>query len=117
MSKIPMLKSRVKTDIARISPHRFANKRTISGSQLQKIRMEMWVENPYCCECGKLTSFPSGFEVDHIYPIADGGRDTPENRQILCTSEGNVKGCHHIKSVQEEQGRAHRKPQTPDNTE
>ena len=37
--------------------------------------------------CGKLVSYPAGFELDHIEPLkADGGRGEDEdvNTQVLC---------------------------------
>lgn len=38
---------------------------------------------------------PSGYEIDHIRPLSQGGADTPENMQLL------TKEQHHLKTARE----------------
>lgn len=63
----------------------------ITGRRLQARRFDIWQKKPYCNACGKLVSYPDGFELDHIIPLMHGGEDTPENCQLLCSGED---GCH-----------------------
>ena len=70
--------------------------RRITGRRLQSRRLEMWLENPHCAECGRWVLFPSGFELDHKVPLGLGGEDVKSNCQILCVDspDGTVVGCH-----------------------
>ncbi|MFF6808617.1 HNH endonuclease [Streptomyces sp. NPDC012403] len=55
----------------------------------------------HCRECGK--EFAAALlRVDHITPLADGGKDEWSNLNILCTS------CHNTKSAREARERAGR---------
>ena len=50
-----------------------------------------------CRRCGSV--LPAGYlEVDHIKPLAQGGRDEDRNLQVLC------KDCHREKSAGERRG-------------
>ncbi len=75
--------------------------RRITGSKLQNIRFKMWKENPYCAICGKLTQYPYGFQIDHKIPLEQGGSESQENRQLLCTTVDEVEGCHEKKTREE----------------
>nr|WP_237288617.1 HNH endonuclease [Variovorax sp. PAMC 28711] len=51
--------------------------------------------------CGRLTAYPSGFDLDHREALkADGGKgdDTEENTQVLCNGP---EGCHRKKTAQD----------------
>lgn len=67
----------------------------IRGRRLQQIRLEHWLETPFCAECGIGVGYPEGFELDHKQPLFKGGGDTKENRQVLCHD------CHGEKTVSE----------------
>jgi len=61
-------------------------------------------QNFKCAECGaKLTDHPKNYHIDHIKPLADGGKDTPSNMQALCGS------CHQKKSYLEQGKRAEKR--------
>ena len=53
-----------------------------------------------CAACVLL--FPARFlRIDHVVPLADGGRDVMSNLQILCVD------CHRVKSSTEASERAY----------
>ncbi|MNP12789.1 HNH endonuclease [compost metagenome] len=74
--------------------------RRITGRRLQNRRLEMWLANPHCAECGRWVIFPHGFELDHKVPLGAGGEDVEANCQILCTASpgGSEIGCHRRKT-------------------
>jgi hypothetical protein len=56
--------------------------------------------------CGRVVSYPDGFELDHIERLDRGGADDGHNRQVLCVEwaigvDGRpVKaGCHAAKTT------------------
>lgn len=64
----------------------------MTGRALQNRRLRLWAEaNGLCAECGALTAYPHGFELDHKVALYQGGADTDENCQVLCTGPD---GCH-----------------------
>ena len=69
----------------------------ISGTTLQNIRKKHFALHPLCVLC--LAKTPPrvtvAVELDHIKPLHQGGTDTPDNRQGLCTD------CHTEKSKTE----------------
>lgn len=67
----------------------------IRGRKLQKIRRDLYAENPECTECGILLTSDVEWHVDHIIALSKGGKDVPENRQILCLD------CHDTKTAQD----------------
>jgi len=75
-----------------------ADKRA-SSSVRTRMRLKLWTRNPHCANCGKLTNYPAGFEMDHIVPLSQGGADTEQNCQILCID------CHRAKSKNEASNR------------
>ena len=75
-----------------------ADKR-IQGRALQSRRRKMWLNSPCCAMCGRLTEYPSGFELDHIIPLFANGSDDESSQQILCNGD---EGCHKIKTRQDE---------------
>lgn len=86
-------------------PHALRTRRTdnsprLRGRKLQARRLRVWTADPCCAVCGKLTSYPSGFELDHKVPLFKGGEDTDENCQVLCVNiGGRSPGCHEHKTA------------------
>lgn len=69
----------------------------MTGRKLQDRRLRIWLKDPHCAGCGRLTLFPHGFELDHKVPLFQGGQDTDANCQILCVErhpDGSKTGCH-----------------------
>ncbi len=76
----------------------------MTGRPLQSRRLRLWSKDPRCANCGRVTQYPDGFELDHKTPLFLGGADTDENCQILCVwydEAGNKRGCHTSKSNEE----------------
>lgn len=76
----------------------------ITGRALQARRLRLWTANPLCAACGRLTSYPRGFELDHVVRLADGGEDVDGNCQVLCVdrdAQGEKVGCHADKTARE----------------
>lgn len=46
----------------------------------------------YCNQCGKRSKKKAMFEIDHIVPMAKGGKTTLENLQLLCRKCNRIKG-------------------------
>lgn len=46
--------------------------------------------------CGKVTAYPSGFDLDHVTALDNGGNNDDSNMQILCNGPA---GCHEIKTA------------------
>ncbi len=67
--------------------------RGISFSEINKIRREL---RDCCAYCG--IPLQGGGEVDHMTPIARGGRDEPTNATLACTKCNLAK---HAKTVEE----------------
>lgn len=67
----------------------------ITGRALQARRARVWSRDPHCAMCGKLVSFPDGFELDHKVSLYVGGEDTEVNCQCLCPD------CHRTKTNQD----------------
>jgi 5-methylcytosine-specific restriction endonuclease McrA len=102
MKKRPkLLTSKPRITVA-ASPKRLSvattKSRRTTGRALQAERRALWLERGQCCAaCGRFVEFPGGFELDHITPLALGGSDAPENKQLLCAwidHEGTKQGCH-----------------------
>lgn len=70
----------------------------MAGRPLQARRLRIWTSDPTCAHCGRLTVFPGGFELDHRIALVDGGADTDENCQVLCSGPD---GCHAKKTAQD----------------
>ncbi|NMF98398.1 HNH endonuclease [Aromatoleum toluolicum] len=64
-------------------------------------RRARWLScHPLCVECEREFRVTAASEVDHIFPLADGGADDESNFQSLCD------GCHKAKTAAENQARA-----------
>lgn len=83
----PMKQERARTIIT--------SDRRITGQALQRLRLEMWSQDPWCKGCGRITAYPYGFNIDHIVPLEQGGEDAEHNRQLLCIE------CHDLKTKHE----------------
>ena len=69
----------------------------IRGYKLTQIRQRILLRDEYTCQrCGHVSI---NLEIDHIYPLHLGGKETDENRQALC------KDCHALKSEREAKDR------------
>lgn len=68
----------------------------LRGRAGQARRLRIWSLNPHCADCGKLTAWPKGFQIDHRIPLFKGGPDTDDNLQVLCCGAG---GCHDKKTA------------------
>lgn len=65
----------------------------LRGRGLQARRLRKWTEATGCCaECGALTDYPNGFQLDHIKALVNGGDDKEEQTQVLCLP------CHEAKT-------------------
>ncbi|WP_158784615.1 HNH endonuclease [Pantoea sp. BAV 3049] len=98
MTKLTTLKPRLAVaNTQRLKAMTVADHR-MTGWKLQQRRKRLWAANPCCAECGRLTEYPHGFELDHIVSLYQGGPDTDDNCQILCNGEN---GCHRKKTRQD----------------
>lgn len=70
----------------------------MTGRRLQVRRERVWTNDPACAECGRVTDYPSGFELDHKVPLHQGGADTEANCQVLCSGPD---GCHARKTARD----------------
>ncbi len=74
------------------------------GRASQARRLRLWIKNPCCVDCGKLTDYPSGFELDHEVPVELGGSEDDGNLKVRCVSwdeQGKKHGCHEAKTQRE----------------
>lgn len=56
----------------------------------QKLRLYVLYRDHYVCrDCGATYGDTGGrFEIHHVIPVSEGGKDSPENLVTLCS------GCH-----------------------
>lgn len=59
------------------------NQRKLMTKNLRRKIMER--DNYTCCICGKYMPDEVGLHIDHIVPIAKGGKSVPSNLQVLCS--------------------------------
>ena len=59
----------------------------IRGPQLQRLRMQLFADEPYC----RLCKVQLATIRDHITPLAEGGTDALENIQPLCQACSDTK--------------------------
>lgn len=67
----------------------------VTGRRLQRMRHELFSDNPLCAECLRQGRVTPADERDHIIPLFEGGKDEPDNIQGLC------KSCHAEKTARE----------------
>ena len=66
------------------------------GKVTNKMRFSIYSRDGYrCCMCGKRDR-GDNLEIDHIYPIAKGGKSTYDNLQTLCHRCNQKKGANVI---------------------
>ena len=65
------------------------------GRALQDARARLFRRSPLCAECVKADRVALATQRDHVVPLAEGGTDTDDNVQGLCTP------CHDAKSEAE----------------
>lgn len=67
------------------------------GKVSNKMRFSIYERDGYrCCKCG-ISGQYAQLEIDHIIPIAKGGKTTENNLQTLCHKCNTEKGDTHIK--------------------
>jgi len=90
------LRPRVSTiDTLRIKACTVSDRR-ITGRALQARRCRIWARDPHCAACRRLVALHE-FELDHIMALTNGGADTDDNCQVLCTVPDG--GCHRRKTA------------------
>ena len=94
------LRTRIKTLAPRLQglPNRLSTTLTpsaarLTGRKLQARRFKVWTKDPHCACCRRLTVWPSGFHLDHITALINGGPDIESNCQVLCLA------CHEKKTA------------------
>lgn len=65
------------------------------GAEWRKLRKRRLDADPLCVHCLDREHITPAVEVDHILPIALGGKDEWENTQSLC------KPCHQAKTAED----------------
>ena len=92
MPRLKTIRPRVQGMASRIAPASTASDQRMAGRKLQARRLRIWSKDPHCAACGRLTSYPLGFHLDHIIALTNGGQDTDDNVQVLCLP------CHEDKT-------------------
>jgi len=64
----------------------------LRGRRLQARRERWFRRHPLCAHCEARGRIVPATELDHIVALVNGGTDTPDNWQGLCSS------CHEIKT-------------------
>lgn len=90
------LKPRIQLQQGKIGAHTTAAIRT-RGNAWMAIRSRIMVRAKGLCEhCTKAGRIRPASEIDHITPLAQGGKDNDANLQALCVE------CHQAKSKAEQ---------------
>lgn len=74
-----------------INEYNSKNQRKLMTPQLRKDIMER--DNYTCQICGKYMPDEVGLHIDHISPIAKGGKTIPSNLRVLCSKCNGKKGA------------------------
>ena len=69
--------------VASINKYNQKNQRKLMTPTLRKQIMER--DNYTCQKCGKYMPDEVGLQIDHVIPIAKGGKSIPSNLQVLCS--------------------------------
>ena len=64
----------------------------VTGRRLQRIRKQVFAEQPICVACKAKGRVTVATQVDHIVALVNGGEDDHDNRQALCDE------CHKAKT-------------------
>lgn len=68
---------------ATLADYHSKNQRTLMTRELRRQIMQR--DNYTCKNCGKYMPDEVGLQVDHIIPVAKGGKTVPSNLQVLCS--------------------------------
>lgn len=93
MGRLKTAPSRIKQAPSRLQYAPSPSEKRVAGRKLQSRRLRIWAKDPHCVDCGELTSYPSGFELDHDVALVNGGQDTDENSKVRCFP------CHEKKTA------------------
>ena len=64
-----------------------------SSANRKALRMHKERDNYTCQICGKYMPDEVGLHIDHIVPVAKGGKTVPSNLQVLCSKCNSSKGA------------------------
>lgn len=78
---------------ARSTASRLSPSRRGYDRRWQRLRRMVLAQQPFCVACEREGRVTPATDVDHIVPLADGGRDEWSNLQPLCHS------CHSRKTA------------------
>lgn len=67
------------------------------GKVSNKMRFSIYERDGYRCRCCHRQFEEPELEIDHIKPIAEGGKSVEENLQTLCRDCNQIKGKRHIR--------------------
>lgn len=99
MPKLKTLKPLVSTIAPRLTPTSTTEAERIRGRKGQQLRHRRLLRTNYLCEmCQAQGVIRLAEEVDHIIPLARGGKDVDENTRNLCRE-------HHLMVTAEQFGR------------
>jgi len=82
--RLHALRARVKEVGDRVQAAGTRSEKRMTGRRLQQRRLRVWSQDPHCVDCGRVTAWPAGFELDHVVPLAEGGEDSDENSSVRC---------------------------------
>lgn len=92
MARLRTVAPRLATPGSRVQAPPTPGESRITGRRLQSRRLRIWSRDPHCTDCRELTSYPSGFELDHDVALVNGGTDTDDNCKVRCLA------CHEAKT-------------------
>jgi 5-methylcytosine-specific restriction endonuclease McrA len=70
--------------------HSKAQRKLMTPELRKKIKER---DNYTCQECGKFMPDEVGLHIDHIIPVAKGGKSVPSNLRVLCSKCNGSKGA------------------------
>lgn len=73
------------------SAHGWREQPRIRGGALQRLRAELFANEPLCRLCVQQGRTRAATIRDHMVPLAEGGTDAPENIQPLCRDCSDIK--------------------------
>lgn len=83
--------------------HEYADLNPRSTIQIQRVRDAVMERDKNVCQCcGADLSNGIGIQIDHIYPIAKGGRTCLSNLRLLCDKCNNKKSDNFTEADLEE---------------
>lgn len=100
MGRLKAIPSRLAVAKSKVSIAQSVSYKRMAGRKLQSRRLRLWAEDPRCVDCGQITLYPNGFELDHEVALMNGGRDVDSNCRIRCID------CHKAKTKMDLKGGA-----------